>query len=92
MNINIFFRKLNSCPTGKTRKVLISKILCTLSLNFSFVHFHFHQKKYLTLEILASQASASTITKEGDSTNPNLLTTRPKGTHSTNVLAIKLSH
>ena len=44
----------------------------------------------LTPEILVSQASASTITDEGDNTNPNLLTARPPRTHNTDALAIKL--
>ena len=42
----------------------------------------------LTPEILVSQASALTMTDEGDNTNPNLLTPR---THNTDVFAIKLN-
>ena len=45
----------------------------------------------LTPEILVSQASTSTITDEGDNTNPNLLRTRPTRTHNTDALAIKLN-
>ena len=45
----------------------------------------------LTPEILVSQASTSTITDEGENTNPNLLTTRPTRTRNTDALAIKLN-
>ena len=42
-------------------------------------------------EILVSQASASTITNEGDNTNPDLLTTRPQRAHNTDSFAIEVS-
>ena len=45
----------------------------------------------LTPEILVNQASASTITDEGDNTNPNLLTTKPPRTHNNDALTIKLN-
>ena len=45
----------------------------------------------LTPEILVSQASTSTITNEGDNTNPNLLTTRPPRAHNTDAFAIELN-
>ena len=45
----------------------------------------------LTPEILVSQASTSTITNEGDNTNPNLSTTRPPRAHNTDAFAIELN-
>ena len=45
----------------------------------------------MTLETLVSQVSKSTITDEGDNTNPNLLMARPPRTHNTDALAINLN-
>ena len=48
----------------------------------------------MTPEILVSQASKTAITNEGDNSNPNLLTVltaRPKRSHNTDALAIKLN-